>query len=346
MDGPVCIPYRWFRLTGIAKKGIICEVRKGRGSGSVPIFEKEDLPMKTDRLVNMIFLLLKRKRISARELADSYQCSVRTIYRDIATLEQAGVPILSYRGAEGGFELIEGYRIDKPFLSSQEASIILGLLHGIKDVVDDVEIESISSKMDGADAAFSNLYFDMKGWWMSDDLRTKVNQINQCITRHQQVFMEYFNSYHHSSKRTVYPIKIVVKGSQWYLHAYCTLKNDYRLFKINRIKSLQLLDEFFNPKQYQALPKQNNNWAGRAESPIILKFDINIYSTYKDFFLEEQITQYNQDHFIVKVHYPIDNWVKGLILSFGTMVEVIEPSSLREEIKKIAQEVAGIYDIT
>ncbi len=302
--------------------------------------------MKTDRLVNMIFLLLKKKKISARELADYYQCSVRTIYRDIATLEQAGVPILSSRGVEGGFELIEGYRIDKPFLSSQEASIILGLLHGIKDIVDDVEIESISNKMAGADASFSNLYFDMKGWWMSEDLRAKVNQINQCITRHQQVLLEYFNSSHRSSKRTVYPIKIVVKGSQWYLHAYCTLKNDYRLFKINRIKSLQILDESFNPTQYQSLPKQDNDWAGFAETPIVLKFDQNIYSTYKDFFLEEQIIQSNEDHFLVKLYYPVDNWVRGLILSFGAMVEVIEPSFLREEIKKIAQEVAGIYDTT
>ena len=302
--------------------------------------------MKTDRLVSMIFLLMKKKKISARELADYYHCSVRTIYRDIETLENAGVPIVSYRGVEGGFELIEGYRIEKPFLSSQEASMILGLLQGIKEVVNDVEIESISSKMDGADATFSNLYFDMKGWGMSEAFKEKVNQINQAISHHTALDIEYFSSYLHSTLRTIYPLKIIIKGSQWYLHAYCTFKNDYRLFKITRIRSLQLTTEQFDPKCYQAIPASDNQWAESTQTPIILKFDKNIYSSFKDFFLEEAISEYTQDHFIVKTHFPIDNWVKSLILSFGNMVEVIEPEFLRKEIKEAAQKIVDKYDKT
>jgi len=302
--------------------------------------------MKTERLVSMIFLLMKKKKISARELADYYDCSVRTIYRDMETLENAGVPVISYRGTEGGFELIEGYRIEKPFLSSQEASMVLGLLQGISQVVDDVEIESISTKMDGANATFSNLYFDMRGWGMSDDFREKANCCNQAISHHKALFIEYFNSYLHSTTRKIYPLKIIIKGSQWYLHAFCTLKSNYRLFKITRIKSLQITDELFDPSDYHLIPKQENEWAGDSETPLILKFDKNIYSSFKDFFLEENITEYTGEHFIVSVNFPIDNWVKSLILSFGEMVEVIEPAFLRKEIKAAAQKIVDKYDIT
>lgn len=302
--------------------------------------------MKTDRLVSMIFLLMKKKKISARELADYYNCSVRTIYRDMETLENAGVPIVSYRGTEGGFELIEGYRIEKPFLSSQEASMILGLLQGISQVVDDVEVESIATKMDGADATFSNLYFDMKGWGMSDDFKNKANRVNQAISHHKALIIEYFSSYLHSSTRKIYPLKIIIKGSQWYLHAFCTLKSDYRLFKITRIKSLQFSDEVFDPNDYKLIPEQKDEWADNTDTPLILKFDKNIYSSFKDFFLEESITEDSGEHFIVSVNFPIDNWVKSLILSFGEMVEVLEPEFLRQEIKEAAQKIVDKYDNT
>ena len=300
--------------------------------------------MKTDRLVSMIFLLMKQKKISARELANYYDCSVRTIYRDIETLENAGVPIVSYRGTEGGFELVEGYRIEKPFLSSQEASMILGLLQGIRQVVDDVEIESISTKMDGADATFSNLFFDMKGWGMSDDFREKANCVNQAISHQKALIIEYFSSYLRASIRKIYPLKIIIKGSQWYLHAFCILKSDYRLFKITRIKSLQITDEVFDPSDYKLIPVQKDEWAENTETPLILKFDKKIYSSFKDFFLEENITEYTENHFIVSVQFPLDNWVKSLILSFGEMVEVIEPEFLRQEIKEAAQKIVDKYD--
>ena len=302
--------------------------------------------MKTDRLVSMIFLLMKKKKISARELADYYDCSVRTIYRDMETLENAGVPIVSYRGTEGGFELIEGYRIEKPFLTSQEASMVLGLIQGISRVVDDVEVENIATKMDGADVTFSNLYFDMKGWGMSDDFKDKANRVNQAITHRKVLNIEYFSSYLHSSNRKIYPLKIIIKGSQWYLHAFCTLKKDYRLFKITRIKSLQMTDELFDPSQFKLTLEQEDEWADTTETPLILKFDKNIYSSFKDFFLEENITEYTGEHFIVSVQFPIDNWVKSMILSFGDMVEVIEPEFLRKEIKKTAQNIGDKYDKT
>ncbi|MFP4461416.1 MAG: helix-turn-helix transcriptional regulator [Thermotogota bacterium] len=302
--------------------------------------------MKTDRLVSMIFLLMKKKKVSARELADFYDCSIRTIYRDIETLENAGVPIVSYRGTEGGFELIEGYRIEKPFLSSQEASLILGLLQGIQQVVDDVEVESISTKMEGADANFSNLYFDMKGWGMSEDFRDKANRVNQAITQHKAIDIEYYSSYLHCSIRKINPLKIIIKGSQWYLHAFCTRKNDYRLFKISRIKSLQTTDEVFDPSDYKLIPEQNDEWAENTETFLILKFDKKIYSSFKDFFLEENIIENTGEHFIVSVRFPIDHWVKSLILSFGEMVEVIEPAFLRKEIKEAAQKIVDKYDTT
>lgn len=298
--------------------------------------------MKIDRLVSTIFLLMKKKKISARELSDYFGCSIRTIYRDIETLENAGVPIVSYQGIDGGFELVEGYRIEKPFLSSQEASTILGILEGLQHVIDDVELENISTKMQGADAAFSNIQFDMKGWEMSRDFKDKINLINNAISNHKALEIDYYSSYLEYTKRIIHPLKIIIKGSSWYLYAFCTLKDDYRLFKVPRIRNIAELTKVFDAKKYIQTPLLDMNWGNPSEE-ILLKFDTKIYSSFKDFFLEENITEYNEDYFIVKVNFPYDQWVLSLVLSYGDMVEVLKPQKLKDDLIRHAEGILRLY---
>jgi len=304
--------------------------------------KKEGIILKIDRLVSMIFLLMKKKKISARELSDYFDCSVRTIYRDIETLENAGVPIVSHQGIDGGFELVEGYRIEKPFLSSQEASTILGILEGLKHVIDDVELENIATKMEGADAAFSNIQFEMKGWGMSKDFKEKINVINSAISNRSPLEIDYYSSYLEFTQRIIHPLKIIIKGSSWYLYAFCTLKDDYRLFKIPRIKNLSVLEQTFNDGKYLKTPLFDLNWGNPAEE-IVLKFDTRIYSSFKDFFLEENIIEYNEKYFIVKVHFPYDQWVLSLVLSYGDMVEVIKPERLKKDLIRHAEGILKKY---
>ena len=90
--------------------------------------------MKIDRLISIITLLLRKEKVKAQELADRYEVSVRTILRDIETINQAGIPIVTYRGSNGGIGIAEGFRIDKSVLNYDEMASIIALRNGINSI--------------------------------------------------------------------------------------------------------------------------------------------------------------------------------------------------------------------
>jgi len=300
--------------------------------------------LKIERLISIIFILLRMKKVTAKYLSDTFGVSKRTIYRDIETLESAGIPIISFQGMDGGFELVEGYRIDKPFLSIKEASTIVSVLNGIKKVVEDVDVENLYKKLDGVCAEDSNFYFDMRSWAMNTESKEKANEINKAISIKRLIEFEYVNNYGEISVRKVGPIKIVLKASSWYLYAYCELKKDYRIFKISRIRDLRILNEKFEKADeeidYAAI---FDKWNNVRNTKIILKFSKMSSSSAQDFFISEKILEKNDDYIIVEVNYPVDNWVYGFITSFGEHVEVLEPEWLRENIKNKIKKMLEVY---
>ena len=300
--------------------------------------------MKIDRLINIIFLFLQKERVTSRSLADRFGCSQRTIYRDIESLERAGLPIISYQGQEGGYELVECYKLDKSFLISREASTLLGILNGLRKVIDDHDIDNLTHKLSTSTTDNSNIYFDMSGWGMSKKFKNKVNTINDAITHSRNLRITYHSSYREITHRKIHPLKLIVKGSSWYLFSFCLLKKEYRLFKILRIVTLEILEERFEKSNYKTLPESYAYETSEETERIVLKYDKRAYSHYKDFFLEENITKREEEYFIVEVDFPIDYWVAGMVLSFGDMVEVLEPRSLRQFIKREARKIRDRYE--
>ena len=172
--------------------------------------------MKVERLVSLvslIFILLKKKRVTAKYLSDYFGVSLRTVYRDIESLEQAGVPVASYQGAQGGYELVEGYRIDKPFISSKEASVIVEVLKGVNRVFEDFELESFFNKMESGPVGISNFAFDMRTWGMKEDFKQKLNELNKAIDSRHIIEFDYANNQGEISRRRAKPYKKLLKGS-------------------------------------------------------------------------------------------------------------------------------------
>ncbi len=300
--------------------------------------------MKVERLISIIFILLRMKKVTASYLSDTFGVSKRTIYRDIETLENAGIPIVSFQGTDGGFELVDGFKIDRTFLSTKEASTIISVLNGIKNVVEDVDIENLYQKLNGVDAEGSNFYLDLRSWGMSQDTREKANKINMAISSKRLIAFEYVNNFGEHSNRRVGPVKIVLKASSWYLYAFCDLKKDYRVFKISRIRKLEVLDEKFEqPEDSTDYSVLFDKWENVKNTKIILKFSNMTSSTMQDFFIDEKILERNDEYSIVEVNYPVDNWVYGFILSFGEFVEVLEPEWLKKNIEKKIEKMREIY---
>lgn len=294
--------------------------------------------MQINRLLEIVYILLSKKTVTAKELSEHFEVSIRTIYRDVDTLSAAGIPIYTNKGKGGGISMIDNYVLNKSMLSDQEQNEILMSLQSL-NAVKVPDIESVLNKlsvlfnkqgMNWIDVDFSN--------WSSDDSeKEKFNMLKIAILSRTIVTFDYFSSYGEKTERNVEPTKLIFKGRSWYLYGFCKEKKDFRIFKITRIKNLCHLNETFKrdiPKDIWSNFQSCNN---RMITLVLKIEDKMAYRIYDEF--EQDCIQKNEDgSFNVTVTFPEDEWVYGYILSYGNFAEVLEPKHIREIIKRKFEE--------
>lgn len=289
--------------------------------------------MQINRLFEMVYILLNKKTVTARELADHFEVSTRTIYRDVDAISAAGIPVYTNKGKGGGISLLGDFVFNKSVLSAQEQNEILISLQSMKAVTFP-DIEPVLNKMSLLfNKAESNwIEVDFSRWGSERDERDKFSLLKNAIINNRVIFFDYFSSYGEKTSRKVEPLKLVFKGQGWYLLGFCRLKNSFRIFKISRIKKLEMKEEVFK----REAPAEAIDLTGAPDSPLMITVTLKIdgkmaYRVY-DEFSEKDIQQNDDGCFTVKVSLPEDEWVYGYILSFGPYAEVLEPESVRHMI--------------
>jgi predicted DNA-binding transcriptional regulator YafY len=204
--------------------------------------------MQINRLFEIVYILMNKKSTTTKELSEHFEVSQRTIYRDIETLCQAGIPIYTTKGKGGGIGLLEHFILNKSLLSDQEQSDILSALQGLK-ATSYADTDKVLSKLN---SMFGNkgqdwIEVDFSYWNSNEEDKQKFGQLKDAILSHRIIQFDYYNSYGQESHRTLEPGKLVFKGQAWYLYGYCRDKKDERFFKISRIKSLQIDNVTFSP---------------------------------------------------------------------------------------------------
>lgn len=302
--------------------------------------------MKVDRLLSIVIMLLNKKRITAKALADYFEVSIRTIQRDIEAINMAGIPIVSYRGQYGGYGLLENYKIDKNFLSDSEHRLLMVALAGINKAYEDKDLKNIIEKLtsirsNNCSLNDSKILMDFSPWGFSQSLKNKIESIKKAIAEKKIAKFNYVDLNGKSTEREVEPGLIALKLNRWYLHGFCRLRQDFRLFKLTRIRDLVITDELFETKKN--IPTLNFTFPSE-EIKIKLKFDRRSLSKIDNYFDLESLN-FNSDGYIyVTVSYPEDEWVYGMILSFGDWVEVIDPPHIKEIIKDKAKRIFEKYE--
>lgn len=293
--------------------------------------------MQINRLFEIVYLLLERNTITAKELAEHFGVSVRTIYRDIDVLSLSGIPIYTNKGKNGGISLIDSFVLDKSILSEEEQNQILFALQSLEKL----DISSEKKALDKMKTLFNKqnknwIEVDFSNWGIDEKQSRKFETIKNAVLNRKVIEFIYFNSYGEESKRQVEPLQIWFKDKSWYLIAYCRLKNDYRIFKIARIDDIKVLDEVFE----RELVKETQN--KKPDFKIVsLTLEISKERAYRvyDDFERENITKNENGDFIVKVDYPENDWVYEYILSYGEFIKVIAPeyskNIIKEKIKKM-----------
>jgi predicted DNA-binding transcriptional regulator YafY len=310
--------------------------------------------MKVERLLSIVMLLMNKGRVTANELAEYFEVSGRTIVRDMEAINMAGIPIVSYQGKNGGFGILENFKLDKNFLTPDEISSMLRALTGISKAYNDRHLDNIMEKVQGLipkdkrqsiSRQSQKLIIDLSPWDEYNPQKKKVDLINIALEDSYVVSFKYTNAKGAFSERIVEPASLVLKVHTWYLYGYCREKQDYRLFKLSRMKDLIMLEESFDAREVQV---ENFPWQGSWKNPnimqhIVMKFSSKVKNLVEDYYDEEQIEYLEDGELIVTVDYPEDEWVYGMILSYGSEVEVLKPSHIREIIKERALKIVETY---
>lgn len=287
--------------------------------------------MQISRLFEIIYMLLKKGRITAKELAEHFGVSVRTIYRDIDVLSTANIPIYTNKGKGGGISLLDNFILDKSLISEDEQNQILFALQSLEKL----NVNDEKTLLDKMSVLFNKgtrnwIEIDFSNWVTDSTQNDRFNKIKEAIINKNVIEFTYFNTAGEENKRQVEPLQIWFKDKSWYIKAFCRLKEDYRIFKIARIKNIKILDEYFERDlPIEKVEKQNFK-------VISLELEISKEMAYRvyDEFEKENISKKDNGDFIVTVDYPENEWIYGYILSFGEYVKVLSPKYAKDIIKK------------
>jgi predicted DNA-binding transcriptional regulator YafY len=309
--------------------------------------------MRIDRMLSIVITLLYKEKISARELAQKFEVSIRTVYRDIEAINRAGIPIVPYSGSSGGFGLMNNFKLDRRLLSMEDFIYIISSLKGINETLDNKEIENAIDKISSLipkekselfDSQLEHIVFDMVPWGYAKRQTEKVKILHQAIINRQLTEFLYTDQNGKSGKRKVEPVSLVFKGSTWYLFGYCKTRNDFRIFRLSRINDLSILMDLFIPRKTTYKEFSQSSLKKEKLVKCVLKFHPDVRQIVEDYFDEKNITILKDKSLIVNAMFPEgDSFIVGL-LSYGDKVEIIEPVSLRKTLLDITKRIFNLYN--
>lgn len=291
----------------------------------------ESMPI--SRHFEIIYHLLNKKKATAKELADHFEVSTRTIYRDIDNLSAAGIPIYSSQGKGGGIFLIDDYVFNTSLLSESEQDEILMALQSLNAAAYP-EIDSVLSKL-------SNMFKKDKANWIEVDFspwgsnhsqKELFYLLQEAIMNHHLIVFRYFNVSGIKSSRQVEPVKLLFKDKSWYLYGYCLESSAFRTFKVNRMKEVKITDIDFEPREKES--SIENTQQNSLPELIEVKLRISSQGAFRvyDEFEEDAVVHNEDGSYTISTKMPLGSWLYSYILSFGTLIEDIEPMHLRNKI--------------
>lgn len=298
-------------------------------------------------------VLLQRKKVSATKLAEMFEVTPRTIYRDIETINSAGIPIVTYPGVNGGIGIMEEYKIDKKLFTTTDIATLLMGLGSISRAMTNDEIINTLAKVKGLipeeqfrdiELKSNQITIDLAPWIGNKDLQSNLEKIKKALNNRKLLSFNYSSRDGQKSSRKVEPYRLVLKESHWYLQGYCVSKQDYRIFKLSRISTLEILDEIFIPREFNA--KSLGAWDYIERNIIIIKLlvDESLRDRMIEHSGEENIQSYGDNKLIVNFPFVEDEFGYNLLLSFGDKCECLEPPNVREELIKRIKNILSVYN--
>ncbi len=302
--------------------------------------------MKIDRLIVILSILLQKDSVSAPYLAEKCEVSRRTINRDIEDLCKAGIPIVTRQGVNGGISIMENFKIDKTLLTNSDMQAIFAGLKSLDSVSGTNQYRCLMEKFltdeyeTGSD---SHILIDLSGWDRSA-VSQKIDILKSAMENHTKVTFTYFSPSGESARKAE-PYQIIFQWSNWYLWAFCTDRQDYRMFKLSRMTELKCTDEVFQERENGEFKRQDR-WNRCDEIKAVVKFDKSAkWRVIDDFGAERLLYDGNGDIVINSVWSDKQSFFYN-ILSFGDKAEILEPLEYRTGFSAFLEKILEKYHQT
>ena len=302
-----------------------------------------------DRMLATILLLQSRRVVKAEEVAAHFEISLRTVYRDMSALSEAGVPIVAEAGV--GYGLLKGYTVPPVMFTAEEAgALFMGgeLVEHLTDPSLQAQMRSallkIRSVLPRTQQDHLDLLKQATALLMPSDstqpaVQATLSQIQNALAQRKVLSLEYRASGRAgATARAVEPLGLIYYADHWHLIAYCRLRQDYRDFRTDRILSLSVRSETFPPHDGFNVREYIRSWCDENQGmEVKVKFSTRAVerarrSCFSGLISEEPVADG------VILTFPVGklDWITGWLLSFGTEAEVIAPGDLRELLAEAA----------
>jgi len=302
--------------------------------------------MQISRLFQIVYILMHKKRVPAKELAEKLEVSRRTILRDIDTLAAAGIPVYTTQGKGGGICLQENFVLNKTIISEEEQNQILYSLQSMF-ATGLMETEALLDRLKSLFATKENkewIEVDFARWGHSEEDNEKFDILKSAILGERMISFDYVSPFGEHKGHEVCPLTLAFKSKSWYVKTFCPAENDYRVYKFNRVSNMTVLDTTFDssafiPPQMHTVEDKpapvKKTFPARLKVSPFAKYRVHDEFAPGDFVVESDGT--------FTIHFPYARWVYDYILSYGTSVEVLEPQHLRDEMLGHIEKIKNMY---
>lgn len=314
---------------------------------------------KLDRLAGIVFVLGRKSKVRASELADFFEVSERTIYRDMQTLSELKIPVIAESGVSGGYSIAPDYFLHPVVLTEEETqALYLGCnfirhqqgfpyakpaeraLEKLTTVISEENIRS-------AEQVIQKIHYNIPISQASRDLSGLLHQINEYIFNRESVIIQYQTAGGTDSTRQIDIYHLWFEYDTWHIIAYCHLRDEFRQFKLSRIKKITPTGTTFEYREHHQKPSQSST----PENIIKVRVNQNTPASLKmtESHVFRNLITYCDSNYLELTFMPEwrkNDFILSFILGLGPDAEIIYPNELREQFKNILKKMCQVYEIS
>lgn len=300
--------------------------------------------MRIDRLIGILTILLQKEQVTAPELAEKFEVSRRTINRDIEELCKAGIPVVTIQGQGGGIAIMDGFKMDRTLFTNKEMQDILAGLRSLDSVNGTNRYVQLMEKLSAGSSDFmrgnQSVLIDLSSWY-KNALAAKIEVIRNAIDQKQELDFYYYSP-RGESTRQIEPYYLIFQWSDWYVWGWCKKREDFRLFKLNRMEEINANGHTYGGRECP-LPdlRDVKVFPGGIEIKALFQPECKwkLVEEYGPWCYVEQ----EDGRLLFQSNYANKDYLFGWLFSFRDKVEIIEPEEIRREMKFLIERMREIY---